>query len=125
MDFIGVPALIRRRRRRYQLIGQPHLTPRFIEQVEYKGFGRGLLSMFRTGALGDQAACYAALRDLPCELLVITGEHDTIIPPEHVARVRSLLPRHHHHSIPAEHNLLLTHPEVVVDALVRWCAQEE
>ena len=122
MHFIGVPALIRRRRRRrrYAIIGQPHLTPRFVEQVEHEGFSRGLLSMIRSGALGDQSRQYAALRGLQRELLVITGERDAIIPAEHVARVRELLPKHHHFPLQAEHNLLLTHPEDVVQALVRW-----
>lgn len=120
MHLIGVPALIRRRRRRYAGIGQPHLTPRFIEQVSYAGFGRGLLSMFRTAALGDQSACYSGLRSFDRDVLVITGDHDAIIPPEHVARVRSLLPAHSHCAVAGEHNLLLTHPEVVVNALVDW-----
>jgi pimeloyl-ACP methyl ester carboxylesterase len=120
MHFIGVPGLIRRRRRRYAGIGQPHLTPRFIEQVSYAGFGRGLLSMFRTAALGDQSASYSALRSADREVLVVTGDHDVIIPAEHVARVRSLLPPHSHCPVAAEHNLLLTHPEVVVNALVDW-----
>jgi pimeloyl-ACP methyl ester carboxylesterase len=120
MHFIGVPALVRRRRRRYASIGQPHLTPRFVEQVEHDGFSRGLLSMIRSGALGDQGRQYAALRGLHLELMVITGERDAIIPAEHIARVRALLPGHHHLSLQAEHNLLLTHPEDVVQALVRW-----
>ena len=120
MQFIAMPALIRRRRLRYERIGQPHLTARFIEQVGYAGFARGLLSMFRTGALGDQGAHYAALQGMQRQVLVITGEYDAIIPPEHVARVRSLLPRHQHVSLPAEHNLLLTHPDEVADALLRW-----
>ena len=120
MHFIGVPALIRRRRRRYAGIGQPHLTPRFIEQVSYAGFGRGLLSMFRTAALGNQGARYSALRSVERHVLVITGDHDTIIPPDHLARVRSLLPPHSHCPVAGEHNLLLTHPEVVVNALVEW-----
>jgi pimeloyl-ACP methyl ester carboxylesterase len=76
--------------------------------------------MIRTGALGDQSQQYAALRELRRELMVITGERDAVIPGEHIARVRALLPRHHHFSLPAEHNLLLTHPEDVVQALVRW-----
>src|SRR5262245_43384277 len=92
MHFIAMPALIRRRRMRYEHIGQPHLTPRFIEQVEYPGFARGLLSMIRTGALGDQSARYEALRALQHEVLVISGDRDAIIPAEHLARVRSLLP---------------------------------
>ena len=120
MQLVGMPALIRRRRQRYQRIGKPHLTERFIEQVRYAGFSRGLLSMFRTGALGDQGSQYAALQNLSRELLVITGERDAIIPPEHVARVRSLLPPHRHVALPAEHNLLLTHPDDVVGALVHW-----
>jgi len=120
MHFIGVPALIRRRRRRYAGIGQPHLTPRFIEQVSYAGFGRGLLSMFRTAALGDQSARYSALRSLDREVLVVSGDRDAIIPAAHLARVRSLLPPHAHCAVPAEHNLLLTHPDAVVNALVHW-----
>jgi pimeloyl-ACP methyl ester carboxylesterase len=120
MHFVGMPALIRRRRRRYERIGQPHLTARFIEQVRYRGFARGLLSMFRTGALGDQSGHYAALRTLPRDLLVITGRQDSVVPPAHVARVRSLLPPHQHIALPAEHNLLLTHPREVADAL-RQC----
>ncbi|MES1264049.1 MAG: alpha/beta hydrolase [Variovorax sp.] len=123
MQFIGMPALIRRRRLRYERIGQPHLAARFVEQVRYAGFARALLSMFRTGALADQSARYAALQSLKRELMVITGERDAIIPPEHVARVRSLLPPHLHVSLPAEHNLLLTHPAVVADALVQWLEQ--
>ena len=120
MHFIGVPALVRRRRRRYADIGQSHLTPRFIEQVSYAGFGRGLLSMIRTAALGDQSARYSALGSVDRDVLVVSGDHDVIIPAEHVARVRSLLPRHSHCAVSAEHNLLLTHPDAVVSALVDW-----
>lgn len=122
MEFIGVPALIRRRRKRYERIGKSHLTGRFIEQVEYRGFSRGLLSMFRTGALGDRSECYASLGDGDREVMIITGDHDPIIPTDHVARVRSLLPSHRHFSLPAEHNLLLTHPDEVVAALLEWTA---
>jgi pimeloyl-ACP methyl ester carboxylesterase len=120
MRFIGMPALVRRRRRRYQGIGRPHLTERFIEQVAAGGFDRGLLSMIRTAALGDQGARYAALRDIGRDVLVITGAFDTVIPAAHVERVRALLPKHTHRSIEGEHNLLLTHPDEVVDALHRW-----
>jgi pimeloyl-ACP methyl ester carboxylesterase len=120
MQFIGVPALVRRRRRRYQRIGQAHLTPRFIEQVSHAGFSRGLLSMIRTSALGDQGSRYARLREFARSILVVTGEDDVIIPAAHVAKVRALLPPHTHCRIKAEHNLLLTHPETVVEAVVRW-----
>jgi len=120
MHGFGVRALVRRRRRRYQHIGQPHLTERFIEQVEQAGFARGLLSMIRTAALGDQTARYAALRDIDRDILVVTGNDDAVIPPEHITLVRTLLPPHTHCAIKAEHNLLLTHPEEVVAALIRF-----
>ncbi len=122
MRHLGLPALIRRRRRRYAGIGQPHLTDRFIEQVSIAGFERGLLSMIRTAALGHQGARYAGLRGLERELLLITGEQDAIIPTAHIAQVRALLPVHEHRSIAAEHNLLLTHPDLVVAALEHWLA---
>lgn len=122
MRHLGLPALIRRRRRRYAGIGQPHLTERFIEQVSITGFERALLSMFRTAALGHQGARYAGLRGLDRELLLITGERDAIIPPAHISQVRALLPAHAHRSIAAEHNLLLTHPDEVVAALDQWLA---
>ena len=121
MELFGVPALVRRRRRRYRHIGMPHLTARFIEQVGYTGYSRALLSMFRAGALGDQASRYASLCATRPELLVITGEQDAIIPALHVAKIRSLLPTHQHLALAAEHNLLLTHPEAVVRALAEWC----
>ena len=118
MRLVGVPALVRRRRRRYAHIGLPHLTPLFIDQVSRAGFGRALLSMIRTNTLGDQSARYQTLRDSGRELLVITGANDTVIPATHVARIRHLLPAHRHHEITgAEHNLLLTHPEAVVEVL--------
>jgi len=121
MQFVGLPALVRRRRRRYARIGAPHLTPLFIEQVSRAGFGRALLSMIRTNTLGDQTTRYEALRDWGRELLVITGANDAVIPAAHVARIRALLPHHGHYEIQdAEHNLLLTHPRAVVDAL---CAE--
>jgi len=124
MQLVGTPALIRRRRRRYAAIGKEHLTPRFIEQVADGGFGRGLVSMFRHGALGDKSAQYAGLRGFDRPLLVVTGNRDVIIPRDHIARVRSLLPPHSHCPIDAEHNLLLTHPDVVVDAIRDWIRQQ-
>lgn len=120
MRFIGIPSLIRRRRLRYERIGQSHLTQRFIEQVSTPGFDRGLLSMIRTAALGDQSARYEALRAINRDVLLITADDDAIIPAQHVTRVRSLLPQHSHQALKAEHNLLLTHPDAVVDVLTDW-----
>lgn len=120
MHAIALPALIRRRRRRYEGIGMPQLIALFEEQVHHAGYARALLSMFRSDALGDKSRDYAALRSFAAEVMVVTGERDAIIPADHVARVRALLPPHRHLSLPAEHNLLLTHPQQVADALAEW-----
>ena len=118
MRFVGVPALVRRRRRRYAGIGQPHLTGMFLEQISYPGFAQALLSMIRLGTLGDQSARYAALRELAPEVLVISGGDDVVIPARDIARVCELLGACRRTEIEgAQHILLLTHPAPVVAAV--------
>jgi pimeloyl-ACP methyl ester carboxylesterase len=74
--------------------------------------------MFAHGTLGDQSERYRRLGSARCDILVVAGEADRIIPPRDIARVRSMLPRHRYLEIAnAEHNLLLTHPEHVARAL--------
>jgi len=118
MRFVGVPALVRRRRARYAVIGQAHLTARFVEQVSYQGFWQAMLSMVRSETLGDQGPRYAALRDLGREVLVISGKEDSVIPPRDIAYVCALLANHRHVEIDdAQHTLLLTHSATVAAAL--------
>lgn len=120
MRLIGVPGLVRRRRRRYVAIGQNQLADQFVEQAADPGFARAIASMFQHGTLGDKGACYAALRRVPIEILVISGDRDSVVPGVDVGRIRSMLPPHAHASLPAEHNLLLTHPVAVAETLVEW-----
>lgn len=119
MRWIGVPALVRRRKRRYAAIGAEHLTPRFLAQARVPGYAQALASMFAHGALGDQRQRYRRLGSGRREMVVVAGAADRVIPLGHVARVRELLPHHRYLEIAdAEHNLLLTHPELVAAALV-------
>jgi pimeloyl-ACP methyl ester carboxylesterase len=125
MSLFAVRALVRRRRRRYALIGQPQLADLFIEQVSFAGFGRAILSMIRAETLGDQTPRYAALRELGIDVLLISGGADAVIPAADIARVRALVGRHEGLDLPtAAHNLLLTHPEEVVAALRAFCGAE-
>jgi pimeloyl-ACP methyl ester carboxylesterase len=118
MRFVGVPALLRRRRRRYARIGQPHLTSRMVEQASYHGFWQAMLSMVRSQTLGDQGARYAALCDAGRDVLVISGAADAIISGEDIATVCRLLATDRHVEIAgAEHNLLLTHAAEVAAEL--------
>ena len=125
MSLFGVRALVRRRRRRYALIGQPQLAALFVEQVSFAGFGRALLSMIRAETLGDQTPRYAALRELGLDVLLISGGADAVIPAADIARVRALVGRHEGLDLPsAAHNLLLTHPAEVAAALRAFCGAE-
>lgn len=118
MRWIGVPALERRRERRYASIGADDLTPRFVAQARASGYAEALASMFANRTLGDQSDCYQELCSGEREILVVAGAADRVIPLADVARVRALLPRHSYLEIAnAEHNLLLTHAECVAAAL--------
>jgi len=122
MSLFGVRALVRRRRRRYALIGRPQLVDLFAEQVSFPGFGRALLSMIRAETLGDQTPRYAALRDLGRDVLLISGGADAVIPAADIARVRALVGRHEGLDLPtAAHNLLLTHPAEVAAGVLEFC----
>jgi len=62
------------------------------------------------------------------EMDIPVRSHMSDISDEHVARVRTLLPPHSHCPVAAEHNLLLTHPEVVAHLNGRmeaWIAKRE
>ena len=56
-----MPALVRRRTERYQTIGDGRFVEKFKDQLRVPGFGGALLSMIRSGALGDQSHIYESL----------------------------------------------------------------
>jgi pimeloyl-ACP methyl ester carboxylesterase len=118
MRWIGLPALERRRERRYAAIGAGHLTPRFIAEARAPGYAEALASMFASRTLGDQRERYRRLRPGEREIVVVAGADDRVVPLGDVARVRALLPPHRYLEIAdAQHNLLLTHAEFVAAAL--------
>jgi len=118
MRWVGLPALERRRERRYAAIGALDFTPRFVAQARASGYAEALASMFAQRTLGDQSERYRRLRPDGREVIVVAGAADRVIPLRDVARVRALLPHHSYLEIAgAEHNLLLTHPERVAAAL--------
>lgn len=118
MRWIGLPALERRRKRRYAAIGAEHLTPRFVAQARAAGYAEALASMLANRTLGDQSERYRRLHQDKRKIVVVAGAADRVIPLRDVARVRGLLPQHSYLEIEdAEHNLLLTHPEFVAAAL--------
>jgi pimeloyl-ACP methyl ester carboxylesterase len=118
MRWVGLPALERRRRRRYAAIGAGDLTPRFVAQARADGYAEALASMFAHRTLGDQRERYRQLHRGQRVIVVVAGAADRVVPLHDVARVRALLPPHRYVEIAgAEHNLLLTHPAFVAQAL--------
>jgi pimeloyl-ACP methyl ester carboxylesterase len=126
MRRVGVPALVRRRRKRYARIGLAHLAETFREHALLDGYADALASMIRARALGDQAERYARLGRLGPEVLLVAGGADRVIPARDIARLRTMLPRHRYFEIAgAEHNMLLTHAEEVASAVERFGAEPE
>jgi len=118
MRQFGLPALRRRRRRRYSAIGASALASRFLAESRAPGYAEALASMFANRTLGDQSGRYRALHAARHPIAVVAGAEDRVVPLSDVARVRALLPPHRYLELAgAGHNLLLTHPEHVAPAL--------
>lgn len=118
---IGIPVLRIRRRRRYRAIGLGHLGERFERESGDRGFRQALLSMERSGALGDQSHRYRALGDSACPRLLISAGEDRIVPPAHSHSIRLLIEPCQAHTFQGlEHNLMLTAPERVSGAVTAF-----
>ena len=122
MPLYVVPMLVRRRTARYRTIENGRFVRMFKDQLRLPGFGRALLSMMRSGALGNQRDCYEALQSQPHAVLVLRGTDDLIFIAEQMRELKALLPRAEYCEMrDMSHPLMLTHPEeigpVVVDFL--------
>ena len=109
-----MPLLIRRRTRRYRVIEDGRFVGKFRSQLQKPGFSRALLSLFRSGSLGDQSDCYRALGQHPHPVLVLRGVEDPIVTAEQIEVVRALVPHASYREIGGTaHAFFLTHPETV------------
>lgn len=114
-----LPMLIRRRTRRYRAIEDGRFVQKFRRQLRKPGYGRALLSLFRSGSLGDQRDCYAALQRQSHPVLVLRGDGDIIVTPGQIALVRALMPRAECRELRGTgHSFVLTHPEQVAPAVI-------
>jgi pimeloyl-ACP methyl ester carboxylesterase len=116
-----VPMLVRRRTRRYRPIEDGRFAQWYRAQVRLPGFGRSLLSLIRTGALGDQRALYEALNDIQNPLLMVRGADDVILPAQQMSMITQLVPRATVQEISnTAHAMLLTDPELVAPYLLNF-----
>ena len=95
----------------YQDIEDGRWVGMFREQLAIPGFGHAMLSMFRSGTLGDQSAVYSALERQTIEILVLRGGDDVIMPANHLTQLKNLLPNASYREIPATpHSFVITDP---------------
>ena len=121
MPSLVVPMLVRRRTRRYRPIEDGRFVHFYRAQVRLSGFGRSLLSLMRSGALGNQRDCYEALNEIQNPLLLVRGTEDVILPAQQMGIIKQLVPRATVQEISnTGHALLLTDPEVVAPHLVHF-----
>jgi pimeloyl-ACP methyl ester carboxylesterase len=109
-----VPMLVRRRTRRYRGIDGGRFVQLFKDQLQLPGFGRSLLSLVRSGALGDQREAYAGLRGLENRMLLLRGSEDAIFTRSQMRIIKTLAPCTECREIDGtSHSMLLTHPQKV------------
>ncbi len=114
-----VPMLVRRRTRRYRPIEDGRFVRKFRDQLRVPGYGRALLSLMRSGALGDQADVYRDLARTANRVLLIRGANDDIVPAGQFDTLAALHPGARALTVAdTAHAMLLTHPDAVLPAVL-------
>ncbi len=116
-----VPMLVRRRTRRYRPIEDGRFVGKFRDQLRLPGYGRALLSLMRSGALGDQADVYRGLAETSNPVLLVRGADDDIVPASQFDALAALHPGARTLTIAnTAHAMLLTHPEAVLPGMLNF-----
>ena len=116
-----VPMLVRRRTRRYRGIEGGRFVHLFKSELRRPGFGRSLLSLVRSGALGDQREAYGRLRGLENRFLLLRGSDDTIFTRSQLEIIKTVAPQAECREIKGtSHSMLLTHPQEVATEMLRF-----
>ena len=91
----------------------------YIEQMQYQGFKRALLSSLRSGMLDEDLDQFRMLRKLKFPIQLIWGEHDRTVAYKHHHLFQKLLPRTQFHAIKqAGHIPHFERPEIVNSLLI-------
>jgi pimeloyl-ACP methyl ester carboxylesterase len=126
MRLYVLPMLLRRRTQRYRGIDDGRFVAMFRDQLRLPGFGRSLLSLIRSGALGDQSPCYERLGEYPHPVLLLCGAEDSIASPTQMQALRAVLPRAEYEVLEdATHALCLTHPAAVACRVTRFLSRPD
>lgn len=97
----------------------PVLADQYMEQMQYPGFLRALLSTIRHGPIQTMADAYGRVGRHPRPVLLVWGENDRTVPFAASGRVRDALPQAEFHAIEgAGHIPHLEQPERINRILV-------
>jgi pimeloyl-ACP methyl ester carboxylesterase len=93
----------------------------FAAQYETPGFGRALLSLIRSGGLGDQRDCYISLQAQCHPTLILRGSEDEVFPAVQLETLKHLIPRATVEVVPGlGHPMMLTHPKQVAPLITQY-----
>ena len=121
IDSYVVPMLVRRRTRRYRGIDDGRFVQMFRNQLQLDGFGRSLLSLVRSGSLGDQRNSYRSIAGLSKPIMLLRGSDDRVVTDAQMDELLALLPQATVESIDrASHASVLTHPQAVAEQVIQF-----
>lgn len=124
MTVYVLPMLVRRRTQRYRELDDGRFVDLFKRQLRKPGFGRALLSLFRSGALGDQRDGYRALAHDGRPVLVVRGADDPIVTRAQTESILALLPGARYRELrDTAHSFVLTHPEKIAPLVLEFLAE--
>jgi pimeloyl-ACP methyl ester carboxylesterase len=99
----------------------PGWENKFRDQIQYKGFGRAILSTMRNLAKINTLKEYEQLGKLNLPVQILWGKEDKTISAEAITTLRELVPNHHFQAIDdAGHIPHYEQPEAVNTALVTF-----
>ncbi len=104
---------------------QDRFVVKYLDQMQYKGYKRALLSTLRHNPLQDLGADYARVgkQGKPCALF--WGTDDAVVPYAHRERVAEAIPAIQFHEIPdAGHTANFERPELVNPLLIAFLTAE-
>lgn len=91
-----------------------YFIPRYMQQMQYQGFKRALLSTLRQNVLSAQLHLFETIANQEFPVLLIWGEHDQTVPYKHHRAFQQIIPRTQFHPIAqAGHIPYFEHPQLV------------
>jgi len=75
------------------------ILPRYIAQMQYKGFKRAILSTIRNNMLGSFLEVYERIGKMDKPVLLFWGRHDHTVPFKHSHILQAAMPRMEFHAI--------------------------